>query len=254
MRIHPIALAVILGITALTLASGASANVTSTSGGSSGGGGGGASSGGGGGGAHGGGGGGGGGGHAVGGGGFRGGGFSPGGAGFRGGGFRGGGFRGGMAGGVGGLGSASRAAFVSHGFYAPGRGYGMVGHEPAGLGRMGGHIGVAARGGSELGRISALGPRFASAARAAAIARTSRLAMRVPPPHPGHHPPPSKRPPPSRSARLLSTLSPLCGSFYCGQAIVEPFCLTPTAEELSDPLYIPGPFDCPEPFKMRVRR
>ena len=256
MRNRLIALAAILSIAALAASPLANASGETTGGGgvSSGSGG----SGGGGGGARGGGGGGGG--HFGGGGGGH---FSGGGGvGMRVGGF-GGGFR---AGGyVGGAGSA--ASFVSHGFYAPERGYGMVGSEASGFS----HLGALPRGDHAAAHFAALGPgfgsaaraaqfapRFASAARATELARISRVASRLAPVRPGHHPPPPKRPSVMKHhLPLVNNVS--CDDEWCGQAQVTPFCLSPRPEELGKPNYTPGPFDCPaalrvsETLRMKAR-
>jgi hypothetical protein len=253
MRTRLIALAAILSIAALAATPLASAFGTTTGGGSagssgsSGGGGGGGHGGGGGGGGHGGGGGGGGGGH-----------FAGGGVGMRVGGFAGG-FRAGGGGYVGGAGSAAHGSFASHGFYAPERGYGMVGYQSGGLS----HIATVARGGHAAGTLAALGPRFGSAARAAhfmprfasaaratPFARIPRVAVRLPPARPGHHPPPPKRPSVMKHHIKLINYSVSCEDAWCGQVAVQPFCVAHTAEELNNPNYVPGPYDCPEAPKM----
>jgi hypothetical protein len=250
MRNRLIALAAILSIAALAASPLANASGDTTGGGGvSSGSGGSGSGGGGGGGARGGGGGGGG--HFGGGGGGH---FSGGGGvGMRVGGF-GGGFR---AGGyVGGAGSA--ASFVSHGFYAPERGYGMVGSEAGGFS----HLGAVPRGDHAAANFAALGPRFGSAARAAPFAprfasaaratefaRISRVTSRLAPVRPGHHPHP-----PSRPSVMKHHLPPVnnvsCENELCGQVEVAPFCLVPRPEELGNPNYIPSPFDCPESLRV----
>jgi len=251
MRHRLIALAAILSIAALAASPLANASGETT------GGGGGVSSGGGGGGAHGGGGGGGG--HFGGGGGGH---FS-GGVGMRVGGFGVGLSAGGYVGGAG----TARASFVSHGFYAPERGYGMVGSEAGGFS----HLGAAPRGDHAAANFAPLGPRFASAARAAQfaprfasaarateLARISRVASRLAPVRPGHHPPPPKRPSVMKHhLPLVNNVS--CDDEWCGQAQVTPFCLSPRPEELGKPNYTPGPFDCPaalrvsETLRMKAR-
>lgn len=242
MRTRLIALAAIFSITGFAAASLAHASPPGGGGGGGGiaaaagggGGGGGAHGGGGGGGIHG----------SVGGGG----GFAPGG-------FRGGSFSAGSYGGGG-----SHASVASHGFYAPERGYGLVGNQSAGLGRS-----VAMRGGREPGHFASIGPRFGSAARAtrigprfASVARATviarpRMALRPRPTRPGHHPPPKKRPPVKMHLLNRASHYAACEGSLCGHVMVAPFCILATSEELSDPHFVPGPFDCPEPLKMKVR-
>jgi hypothetical protein len=187
------------------------------------------------------------------GGGFRGGSFAAGG-GFRGG---GGGFRGGGGSRFGGVG------FAPHGFYAPARGYGMIGSRSAGLGAM-----VVMRGGREAGNFAAIGPRFgsaasasriaphfASAARAVLIARAPRVTLRVPAVRPGTRPPPIQRPAPKMQQLNLPSrvgASP-CEVDSCRQVLFQPFCIDLTAQELADPHFVRAPFDCPQPVRARMR-
>lgn len=234
-RTRLIALAACLSIAALAQTSLASASAPSGgggTGGSVGAGGGGAPSSGGGGGAH-----------------VSGGGAALGG-GFRGDSFAGGGLRGGVGSPGGGM-AGSRSGgvgFATHGFYAPARGYGMVGSQSAGLGRM-----VAMRGGPAAEDFAAIGPRFASAAEAVRIARVPRVTLRIPAVRPGPRPPPTQRPVPKMQKLSLPSRAGSCEFDSCRQVFFQPFCIDLTAQELKDPHFVRGPFDCPEPVRDRMR-
>lgn len=41
-----------------------------------------------------------------------------------------------------------------------------------------------------------------------------------------------------------------CAGLSCGAVMIQPFCLVPTAEELSNPDYAPHPWDCPYPRRL----
>lgn len=125
---------------------------------------------------------------------------------------------------------------------------------------------VAMRGGHEAGNFAAIGPRFgsaasasriaphfASAARAVLIARAPRVTVRVPAVRPGTRPPPTQRPAPKKQKLSLPNRASPCEFDSCRQVFYQPFCIELTAQELEDPHFVRGPFDCPQPVRARMR-
>ena len=43
-----------------------------------------------------------------------------------------------------------------------------------------------------------------------------------------------------------------CEDALCGPVMIQPFCLSPTREQLANPNYAVGPFGCPEALKIHV--